>query len=285
MQETLERQGARRAGRQSAGQVGAERQTQRLGAEHQRIEDKQLCSASDPRSTRTRRALRDALAAEIVASGDMTQVTVTGVTDRAGVTRRTFYSHFRDIPDLVMHIEQETIDDLKPLVAQLAQVDLDGLAQSIEHHEACPGADEILTYFKEREGYLAPLLGEGGDPAFTNRLAAMVREQVEQRAKSGLDLALIGRLFDYYLTFAISAEVGVLVRWLTTGAHESVGSMARVMTALMFVRPGDLYGKIIDFDVPSFGLAMLTSLPDDDLALIGLDTTDTIGTKGETHHD
>ncbi|MEE1043969.1 MAG: TetR/AcrR family transcriptional regulator C-terminal domain-containing protein [Olegusella sp.] len=241
--------------------------------------ERQQCSATDPRSTRTRRALRNALAAEIAASGDLTQVTVTAVTDRAGVTRRTFYSHFRDIPDLVMQVEQETIADLRPLVTDLAQVDLDGLSQAIERHGACPGADKILTYFKEREGYLAPLLGEGGDPAFTKRIEAMVREQVEQRAKSGLDLELLSHIFDYYLTFAISAEVGVLVRWLTTGAHESVELMARVMTALMFVRPGDLYGKQIDFDVSSFGMALLASLSDDDLMRIAIDTEE------KTDHD
>jgi hypothetical protein len=55
--------------------------------------------------------------------------------------------------------------------------------------------------------------------------------------------------FDYYLTFVISAEVGVLVRWLTTGMTESDGIMARIMTALLFVRPGDLYGRPIDFDL------------------------------------
>ena len=33
--------------------------------------------------------------------------------------------------------------------------------------------------------------------------------------------------------------------------HESVGAMARLMTALMFVRPGDLYGRPIGFDIPS----------------------------------
>lgn len=257
---------------------------QTLESQRGRRADKPLCSTRDPRSTRTRRALRSALATEIVSSGDLTQVTVTGVTDRAGVTRRTFYSHFRDIADLVDQTERETVDDLKPLIADLAEVDLDSLSQAIDRHEACPGAVEILTYFKEREDYLAPLLGEGGDPAFANRLEATVREQVEQRAKSGLDLELLGHIFDYYLTFAISAEVGVLVRWLTTGAREGVEVMARVMTALMFVRPGDLYGKQIDFDVPSFGLVLLSSLPDDDHARL-VNAAGKTHTEGKTNND
>ena len=54
--------------------------------------------ATDRRSLRTRQALRDALAAEIHDVGDLSKVTVTGVTKRADVTRRTFYSHYKDIP-------------------------------------------------------------------------------------------------------------------------------------------------------------------------------------------
>lgn len=211
---------------------------------------------------RTRLALRDALAEEISATGDLSRVTVTAVTSRAGVTRRTFYSHYRDIPDLVNCIEKETVTELRPLVAQLASVHLDQLADAINHQEPCPGSQEILSYFKERGSYLRPLLGEGGDPAFSQRIRSMVHEVVAGRALDGIDLRAVGAFFDYYLTFAISAEVGVLLRWLEGGMRESVRTMARIMTALMFVRPGDLYDSPIELDLPSFALAVM--LPDEE---------------------
>ena len=131
---------------------------------------------TDRRTRRTRLALRDALAEEISATGDLSRVTVTAVTSRAGVTRRTFYSHYKDIPDLVNCIEKETVTELRPLVAQLSQVHLDQLADAINHQEPCPGSQEVLSYFKERGSYLRPLLGEGGDPAFSQRIRSMVHE-------------------------------------------------------------------------------------------------------------
>ena len=215
-------------------------------------------ASTDRRSIRTRAALRDALAAEIDATGDLSRVAVTAVTDRADVTRRTFYSHFRDIPDLVRAIEDETIAELKPVIAQLASVNLPELKAAIDAAEPCPGSIELLTFFKERGSFLAPLMGEGGDPGFVRRINAMVRETITSRAMHGMDARAIPFL-DYYLSFAISAEAGVLVRWLTGGMHESVGTMARLMTALMFVRPGDLYGTPIDLDIPRFVLSMLHS--------------------------
>ncbi len=215
-------------------------------------------ASTDRRSVRTRAALRDALAAEIEATGDLTRVTVTAVTERADVTRRTFYSHFRDIPDLVRAIEDETIADLKPVVEQLASVRLPELKAAIDAAEPCPGSIALLSFFKERGSYLAPLMGEGGDPGFVERLKVMAQETITSRAMHGMDARAIPFL-DYYLSFAISAEAGVLVRWLTGGMHESVGTMARLMTALMFVRPGDLYDTPIDLDIPRFVLSMLLS--------------------------
>jgi hypothetical protein len=38
---------------------------------------------------------------------------------------------------------------------------------------------------------------------------------------------------------------------------ESDEDMARIMTALLFVRPGDLYGRPIDFDLYGIGQEMV----------------------------
>jgi len=204
----------------------------------------------DRRSLRTRTALRDALAAEIHATGDLSRVTVTNVTERADVTRRTFYSHYKDIPSLVSAIEDETVAELVPLAHDISQVTLPELEEAIQSFRPCPGSERVLAYFRANGQILSALLGEGGDPAFVEKIKDMVREVVQSRALDGYS-AMALPVFDYYLTFVISAEVGVLVRWLTTGMAEDDRVMACVMTALLFVRPGDLYGRPIDFDVPS----------------------------------
>lgn len=209
----------------------------------------------DRRTARTRKALRDALAAEIVATGDLGQVTVTAVADRAGITRRTFYSHYRDIPDLVACVEAEALSDLSQLVREIAQVTLPELETAINHFEPCPRSIKVFDYFRNEGAHLAPLLSESGDPAFAEKIKGMVREVVHARASEGFVLKDVSpvavSMLDYYLTFVISAEVGVVVRWLNAGMAEPPEIMARMMTALLFVRPGDLYGRPIDFDIPS----------------------------------
>ncbi|WP_455136922.1 TetR-like C-terminal domain-containing protein [Thermophilibacter sp.] len=218
--------------------------------------------STDRRSVRTRRALRAALAREIDASGDLSRVTVTAVSERAGVTRRTFYSHFRDIPDLVTQIEDETLAELRAPLARIAQSHLDDLRAALDRGNPAPGAVELLDAVRDRADYLRPLLGTGGDPAFAERLKRLAHDVVAPRALDDLDARAFGSFFDYYLTFAISAEVGVLLRWLDAGCRESVPTMARLMTALMFVRPGDLYDNPIELDIPRFALSALCSEED-----------------------
>ena len=211
----------------------------------------------DRRSLRTRLALRRALAEEIDAVGDLSQVTVTAVTDRAGVTRRTFYSHFKDIPNLVDRVEQDALQELMPYLSALSKVNLEQLKDALDSYKPCPGSAELLGAIRKRGFYLRPLLGKGGDPAFAERLKRTAHEAIAKRALHDLNPRAVGPFFDYYLTFAISAEVGVLVRWLVGGMRESDEQMAGLMTALMFVAPGDLYGKPIKLDIPRFALATL----------------------------
>ena len=211
----------------------------------------------DRRSVRTRLALRDALANEILEVGDLSRVTVTGVTERADVTRRTFYSHYRDIPSLVASIEDEIMCELAPLVRNISNITLPELEEAIHRFEPCPGATDVLAYVRSNGLVFSALLGEGGDPAFVEKIKEMAREVVQSRALDGYSTKALA-VFDYYLPFVISAEVGVLARWLTTGMAESDYVMACIMTALLFVRPGDLYGRPIDFNIPSLGTIVAT---------------------------
>lgn len=218
----------------------------------------------DPRCVRSRERLREALAAEMAAQGDLANVTVTAVADRAGLTRRTFYSHYADISSMVAAIEEETLADVARLAEVVASSCLDEVFAACDALEPVPGAVELLSYFKERSAYLAPLLGPGGDPRFLQAIKQLFHDTFAPRALHGLDERALGAFFDYYVTFAVSAECGVLERWLAGGMAEPVEAMARLMTLLMFVRPGDLYGNSYDMNVPMYGLALMGSMGEND---------------------
>lgn len=211
----------------------------------------------DRRSVRTRRALRDALADEIRECGGLDRVAVTAIAQRADVTRRTFYSHYRDIPDLVERSEAELLRELADYIERISQARLGELYTNIAQLEPCPGSVELLEFIRDNSGYMSAMLGPGGDPAFIEKIKAIARETVTTRALDGIAAGAMGAFFDYYLAFVVSAEVGVVQRWLEEGMRESPEVMARIMTVLTFVRPGDLYGKPIDLDLPMYGQLLM----------------------------
>lgn len=211
----------------------------------------------DRRSLRSQRLLRQALAREIGATGDLSSVTVAGLTDCAGLTRRTFYSHYKDIPDFIEQVEASILDEVGRHVLAISASTLDDLYRNIHELEPASGSVELLSYLKKDGELIGALLGPGGDPAFIEKLLDLVRACVRHRMETGIFPDALGTFFDYYLDSVITSELGVIKRWFQTGLKEAPETMARIMTVIAFVRPGDLYGKPIDINVPEYGMKLL----------------------------
>ena len=201
--------------------------------------------------------LRRALA-ELVSDGeDVNAVTVAALTERAGLTRRTFYTHYRDIPDFIEHVEANILDEIRARIARVAAADLASLYRNIEELEPAPGSVELLAYLKRDGAVIGALLGPGGDPAFVQRIMDIARDTVADRMKTGIFPGVLGAFFDYYLAYVVAAEMGIVQRWFARGLRETPETMARIMTVAAFVRPGDLYGKPIDINVPEYGMKLM----------------------------
>ena len=76
---------------------------------------------SDRRILRSQRALREALVAELSSGVDIARVSVAALTERAGLTRRTFYSHYKDIPDFIEQVETGLFDEIRVRVRAIAE--------------------------------------------------------------------------------------------------------------------------------------------------------------------
>lgn len=218
----------------------------------------QAAQKRDRRSLRSQRLLRDALAAEIAQTGDLTRVTVAALTERAGLTRRTFYSHYKDIPDFIERVEEAVLEEVGVYIEAIAAAHLEDLYAHIDAAEPASGSVELLTYLKENGDLIGVLLGPGGDQAFIEKVLDLARTVVSDRMQTGIFPGALGTFFDYYLSSVIASEVGIVQRWFQNGLEESPQTMARIMTVVAFVRPGDLYGKPIDINVPAYGLRLMS---------------------------
>ena len=211
----------------------------------------------DRRSLRSQTALHEALVDELAEGGDISRLNVASLTERAGLTRRTFYSHYRDIPDFINQVEDGVLAQIARLTRAITATTLPELYRNIDELEPAPGSVELLRYLADNSRLIGSLLGPGGDPAFIKKLIDLARTEVSERMQTGILNLALGTFFDYYLAYVVSAEVGVVQRWFEGGLAESPETMARIMTVIAFVRPGDLYGQPIDINVPAYGMKLL----------------------------
>ena len=74
---------------------------------------------SDPRAQRSRAALEAALR-ECIGERDLSQISISDITKRAGVNRSTFYEHYCDMHDLAASACTAVFDELVAAASDLA---------------------------------------------------------------------------------------------------------------------------------------------------------------------
>ena len=88
----------------------------------------ELRRSTDKRVIRTKKAIKNALFS-LMEKKDISSITICELTDAANVNRRTFYTHYRTITDILDEIENDLI---AALTAMLAEVNINVYGESIE---------------------------------------------------------------------------------------------------------------------------------------------------------
>ena len=94
---------------------------------------------SDKRVIRTKKAIKAALF-KILETKDLSAVTITELTQKANVNRRTFYTHYRNIADILNDIEEDLIAALTKL---LQRFDVNDYKAST--YELFMGLNDLIT--------------------------------------------------------------------------------------------------------------------------------------------
>ena len=156
----------------------------------------------DRRVRRTRELLRRALL-ELILEKGYARVTVQEIIDRADVGRSTFYAHFRDKEDLLVH-------GLEELRAEL-----------VAGPGEAPGGGSpslaVFEHFRESQEVWRAMAGRRGADAFVRHLHELllgaVEAQLRARAPDGATRVPVPALAE----FAVSTMIGLGVRWWRMG--------------------------------------------------------------------
>ncbi|MGN0136314.1 TetR family transcriptional regulator [Anaerotignum sp.] len=149
------------------------------------------------RKTHTNKYITEAFW-QLYAQKAIAQITVRELTQRAGVNRSTFYSHYLDMYDLLAKAEDALLEELGQLL-------------DYQNQEQDPDSplETIIDYYRRNIDKLSMLLGPTGDPAF----ASKVMERFIPVIMDHLGIDLNNEEAYCLLSFLVSGVLTYLAGW------------------------------------------------------------------------
>lgn len=182
----------------------------------------------DRRVRRTKKLLTQALT-ELMQQKQVKEITVTELTDLADMNRGTFYLYYKDIFDMLEHIEDNMFQALNEI---LERHEKENVVQETE-----PILRDILGFIEENQEMVRVLLSPHGDMNFLHRLNDVLREkclQFVRRVAPNEGEAS----FDYQYSFVIFGTAGLIRAWVNRNCAESTAEIAQM--AGRMIRTGSL---------------------------------------------
>ena len=155
---------------------------------------------SDKRVIRTKKAIKAALF-NIMEEKDISSISISELTQEANVNRRTFYTHYRNITDILDEIEEDLVEALGKLVQK---IDLKASRQSA--YDLFIGLDSLITvefdyYFQlvrvDMRGMLMSRLKNVIKGMTDTMLEALCKKHGENAAM--ISTFIVGGFFNMYL--------------------------------------------------------------------------------------
>ncbi|PRP54538.1 TetR family transcriptional regulator [Bacillus halotolerans] len=188
----------------------------------------------DPRVKRTNKYLRDALIA-LLKEKEANSITIQEITEKADLTRGTFYLRYRDKQDFLFQSMTEVLDDL------IRQVKPETPVEPVSMDEDHPPVSfvRLFEYIHEHAEYFQVMLSDRGLPQFRSLMAEFVQKRIYEELLSSIEesekqLQIPKEILVSYIT---SAHIGVICSWLESGMKYSSLFMANQLTRLTLLGP------------------------------------------------
>ena len=109
-------------------------------------------------AVRSRKLINRALA-DLLQEKPLDKITVTDVVNRAEINRGTFYAHYRDIPDVINHLIQQTFSHIRSVISEPDQ-QLEDMPRLLLEQVRSILEEDMFFYKKILNSSAAPLMQE-----------------------------------------------------------------------------------------------------------------------------
>ena len=153
-------------------------------------------------------------------------ITVCEVTQKAKVSRTSFYTYFNDVYSVIETIEDSLIAEFNNLTKDLKQYHLD------KHHVDNPSYIDIsiLEFIYDNKDKFRILLGKYGDPLFRYKYAKFLEEVGVEKYYNDYNIV---ENKNFVSAFLVNGLISVVEEWLFRKPEISPKAMERITTKLL----------------------------------------------------
>lgn len=164
----------------------------------------------DRRVKKTKKQLRLALM-HLMTQKSAKSISVRELAEQADINRSTFYIHYKDVNDLLLHLEDEMAERLSELCRRHDPKD--------SMTGGYPFLTDLYAFIQENADLCKVLLGGYGDRAYTERICRILRDDF---IEAYLSLLCPGdrEKIHYFCAFIVPGNLMLALRWLQDGTRE-----------------------------------------------------------------
>jgi len=183
-----------------------------------------MYQVNDLRVKRTEKLIFDALMQLTIHKG-FSAVTVSDITQTAGINRATFYRHYTDKFDLLNQYAQTVY----------ALLDTDHTPESLQahtqnRHNLTDGLVHIFDHIREHATFYRVMWGKHGDPDFAEKIRVYIQKRIRKSLPKNVPLD--EQRIDFFVTYSASASFGAVLWWLEHDMPYSSEEMIRILQHL-----------------------------------------------------
>ena len=168
-------------------------------------------SSSDPRAVRTRALLSKALM-ELVIEKSFASLTIRDVTERAGLHRTTFYSHYAGLFDLLQDCIRNLFGQMRSEIYAHELIDFQYNTASF-----VPFIESVFIHLEQYEKFYQAMLGKQGDPLFQVLFQELLSELIFEPVAGHIPCGDQNARFEMILKFFSTGFTGIASWWLEKG--------------------------------------------------------------------
>ena len=147
------------------------------------------------------------------------QIGVDEISEKVGLSRRTFYRHFKSTEDLLMYVFQRSVDYFTSYYLKKAPADFKSMITTFFEHWHY--YDKQFLYTLKNNGKLDQFL-----QYFLSRTRDLLAENIKNQDERS-------RYAAYVPYFIVSGLCGILVKWLEDGANIIPREMRHIAAYIM----------------------------------------------------